>query len=184
MTGLNSLATKVDLLTRQLNQLSPQMQQPETFTTAVKSIANTISQAEKDQKLQNLFSMYNKGLQDKGIDPTHESFEDLGVLVSYSVDFIEDHTPSITELIDTVVEDTSQFKLQTCLKLIALVLPSIFALGEGLISSIINEVVRLKNQSTTAQLPLIDNRQQALSAMMVIKPKKQSLISTIRRVFH
>lgn len=183
MSGLNSLSTKVEQLSQRLQTLEGSMP-PSSFTGAVKTIAQSISQAEKDAQLEGLFGKYQDGLANAGIDPSHESFEDLGKLVSYSVDFVEQNMPSIVDLVDTLIADTSQFKLQTCIKLITLVLPPSIAIAEGIIASLINEIVSIKNKvARISQLPsqpaIVVND---LTKLMMVK-QKPGMLSTIRRAF-
>lgn len=147
--GLNTLSTQIDSITRRLSTIESMALITQTsLASSIKSIANSLSQAEKDAALDNLFTQYQTGLTDANIDPAHETFEDLGKLITFSIDFVEKHAPSFTQLVDTVVADNSQFKLQSCIKLIFLVLPPTLYLAEGLLMSLINEVVRLKNKSS------------------------------------
>ena len=146
--GLTSLTQQVQQLTQQVAALTApqaQVQQPPAAQLMASIQAPTLlssilqnQQTIAAQKLDTIFQQYQAGI--AGISTN------LGAIVEYSVEFVEANAPTLSQLALAFATDTSPFKLNTCISLILLVLPPAIEIGRELLASIINTVVKLKNE--------------------------------------
>lgn len=153
--GLQSLRDQVNQQQQVIQELQTKVARPSgdtstlssnsqpSFTSSVLQIKNKLDSskiAQSQQTMDTLFNDYQDGLPD-----ITDDFSELGTLIEYSVDFVEQHAPTLMQVLEIAATDTSPFKLETCITLILLVLPPAIMITKTIIEDLINMVVKLKN---------------------------------------
>lgn len=110
LTGIKSLTARVENL-ESITQNTSSSQQTSTGSFAEQLISNTTNTLKTD--LQTVFTNYEQGLQNLGINTSNFKLVDLIKAVPYTITYVENNASVIADILKKDV--TSGFKLQTAL---------------------------------------------------------------------
>ena len=114
------------------------------FAESIYTIKSQLAESKSGHAADALDSIFEEYR--KNVPQVDESLTDLGELIEYSIDFIEKNANLMMNLLEVFSSDESLFKLNTCILLILMVLPTSANISKDVLESTINTIVKLKNE--------------------------------------
>lgn len=148
-----SILQRIERLERAANMTDITPVTPTDGAAALLAVKNRINQSQEGQVAQSL-NTYTSSFLDSCPKFDPENLSSIIDIIEYSVSYVETIYPGLSRLLKIAAEDSSPFKLQTCIVFICLIVPPAFRLAEDIVTGIINSIVALKNKIEEAVQPV------------------------------